>query len=77
MGVRKGAATTNSMANSARQFERSPTPENTQLTQSVCRYCRRIVAATSRRKLLQKIEQTHICPEKPQATFKQHGSRPV
>jgi hypothetical protein len=55
------------MANSARQFERSITPENTQLTQSICRYCHRIVAASARRKLLQRIEQTHMCPEKQQA----------
>jgi hypothetical protein len=55
------------MGNSARQFERSTTPENAQLIQSVCRYCRRIVAATSLRKLLHKIEQTHMCPEKEQS----------
>jgi hypothetical protein len=52
---------------SAKQFERSTTPENARLTQSVCRFCRRIVGATARRKLLLKVEQTHICPEKPES----------
>lgn len=53
------------MRGSAKQFERSATPENSRLTQSVCTFCRRIVGATARRSLLQKVEQTHICPEKP------------
>lgn len=61
---------------SGRQFERSTTPENARLTQSICRFCRRIVGATSQRKLLVKIEQTHICPEKPHA-MPRHQARPV
>jgi hypothetical protein len=54
------------MRESAKQFERSTTPENARLIQSVCRFCRRIVGATARRNLLLKVEKTHICPEKPQ-----------
>lgn len=54
------------MRRSVKQFERSTTPENALLTQSICKFCRRIVAATARRKLLPRIEKSHICPEKPQ-----------
>jgi hypothetical protein len=53
------------MRQSPKQFERSTTPENALITQSICKYCRRIVGATSRRSLLLKVEQTHVCPEKP------------
>jgi hypothetical protein len=58
------------MRESAKQFERSTTPENSCLIQSVCRFCRRIVAATAQRNLLLKVEKTHICPEKPQPTVR-------
>jgi hypothetical protein len=65
------------MRGSAKQFERSATPENARLTQSVCRFCRRIVGATARRKLLLKVEQTHICPEKPESITRHHRPLPV
>jgi hypothetical protein len=67
------------MAEPHMQFERSITPENSLLTQSICRYCHRIVAAATRRKLLTKVEQSHVCPEKPTAAtrFKQNRVRPV
>jgi hypothetical protein len=65
------------MRGSAKQFERSATPENARLTQSVCRFCRRIVGATSRRKLLLKVEQTHICPEKPESSSCTRRQLPV
>ena len=61
----------------AKQFERSATPENARLTQSICRFCRRIVGATARRKLLLKVEQTHICPEKPEASAHKPRQLPV
>lgn len=61
----------------AKQFERSATPENARLTQSICRFCRRIVGATARRKLLLKVEQTHICPEKPEAAARKPRPLPV
>ena len=67
------------MVESHTQFERSITPENALLTQSICRYCRRIVAASTRRKLLTKVEQSHICPERPAgvARLKRSRIRPV
>jgi len=72
-------AATAYMGESHTQFERSITPENALLTQSFCRYCRRIVGAATRRKLLTKVEQSHICPEKPAvaARLKRNRIRPV
>ena len=75
--IRVGAARKTNMRVSAKQFERSATPENPRLTQSVCRFCRRIVGATARRKLLLKVEQTHICPEKPDTPTRKPKPLPV
>ena len=67
------------MGQPSKQFERSTTPENALLTQSVCRYCKRIVGATWQRKLLLKVEKNHICPEKPLRALrtKKGSSRPM
>jgi hypothetical protein len=67
------------MSQPIKQFERSTTPENALLMQSVCRYCHRIVGATWKRSLLHKIEKNHICPEKPlrAARKKTSSVRPI